>query len=138
MSGQRRLCSRMVLRTRLHSSALPCMNTLVQNRKVKCKKTGICTELTVRTTICICMFVPVPESPHMRRGTGVLEGVSVCPRKRKRRPSRTPSLPHAAPLEISAPCTYSPVRYPCRKQQCGTKRPILPLLRHVALYLRRY
>lgn len=92
----------------------------------------------MRTRICICMCVPVPGSPHMRRGTGVLEDVSVCPRKHKRRPSRRPSLPHAALLEISAPCTYSPEHCACRKQLCGTKRPISNLLWHVALYLRQY
>lgn len=112
--------------------------------KVKCKKTGICTLLpktvafTARTRICTCMCVPVPESPHKMRGTGVSEDVSVCPRKHKRRPSRRLSLPHAALLMISAPCTYSPEHYACRKQLCGTKFPIFRLLWHVALYLHRY
>lgn len=104
----------MVLRTRLHSSALPCMNTLAQNMKVKCKKTAMCTSLPktgLRTKICICMCAPGRESLHMKRGTGGLGDVSKCPHKHKKRLSRRLSHQRAALLEISAPCTYSPGYY---------------------------
>lgn len=51
---------------------------------------------------------PVPESPHTRRGTGVLGDVAVCLHTRRRPLGRRQTRQHAALLVISVPCTCSP------------------------------
>ena len=56
----------------------------------------------------VCTHTPVPVSPHRRRGTGVLGDVAVCPHTQRRPPGKRLTHRHAAPQEISVPCTYSP------------------------------
>lgn len=58
--------------------------------------------------MCQCVCAPVPGSPHMRRGTGVLGDVAGCPHTQKRPLGRKQTRQHAGLPVISAPCIYSP------------------------------